>query len=39
MGKMQFVKEALADFKKEGELPSEFIKIFKPIVPEEFIYV
>lgn len=39
MGKMQFVKEALADFRKEGELPAEFIEIFKPLLPEEFIYI
>lgn len=39
MDKTQSVKEALKDFKKEGELPADFIGIFKPIVPEEFIYV
>lgn len=39
MDKMKFVKEALKDFKKEGELPADFIKIFKPILPKEFIYV
>lgn len=33
------VQEAMSDFKKEGELPAEFIEIFKPLLPEEMIYV
>lgn len=39
MNNAQSVKEALKDFKKEGELPADFIEMFKPILPEEFIYV
>lgn len=34
-----FVKEALSDFKKVGELPAEFIKIFEKILPGEIVYI
>lgn len=37
--KLLSVQEALSDFKKEGELPAEFIEVFKPLLPEEMIYV
>ncbi|MDE6728165.1 MAG: hypothetical protein K2J80_09550 [Oscillospiraceae bacterium] len=37
--KLLFVKEALSDFKKTGDLPEEFIGVFEEILPEEIIYI
>lgn len=37
--KVYYVKEALADFRKVGSLPGEFIGIFEEILPEEMHYI